>query len=133
MPGDQKPDEQHADEDGDHESASQRRADPRQVDRGAGALPDDRAAHALVPRSDAVDLQQHPGEQEPDGDRQRKQDRVAAEDCSQEDTNGIAGADRTRESLSQPAGGGLEDRRPRAVAAILDRLRGGLGDRHGRH
>ena len=117
-------DEQDPDEGRDHEPAREGRADPREIDRGARPLPDDGAADALVPGGDAVDLQDHPGQEEADGDRQRKQDRVAAEDGCEEDANGMARADRGGEPLCRPAGRRLEERRPRAVAAILDRASG---------
>ena len=126
---DEEHDQQDPDESRDHEPAREGRADPREIDRGARPLADDGAADALVPGGDAVDLQEHPGEEEADGDRQRKQDRVAAENGCEKDANGMTRADRGGEPLCRTAGRRLEERRPRAVAAIFDRASGRPGGR----
>ena len=105
-------DEQEPDESWDHETARERRADPGEIDRRTGPLPDQGAADALVEGGDAVDLQDDPRQQEAERDRQPEQDRVAAEDGREEDPHRMARADRCGKSLGRAARSGLEQRRP---------------------
>ena len=116
-------DEQDADEDGDHDPARERRADPREIDERRRPLAGEPVADALVrtPRAPSI-FEQDPGQQEAERRSSARQERVAAEDGGEEDADGMLGADGVGEPLRQPARGGLEQRRPerrrrRAIAA----------------
>ena len=99
-------DEQDPDEDRDHEPARERRADPGEVDERTRPLPDEprltRSSQAATPSICRMTLVRR----KPSGDRQREQERVAAEAAARKTRTGCPAPTAAAKRSAGPPGAG---------------------------
>jgi hypothetical protein len=97
------------DEDRQQRRAADRRPDRREVGEEAGALAHDRLDRALVGTADASRMDEHVGDQQPEQDREAREDHEAREHGGEEGGRRVLALHESRESLRRSSRPSLQD------------------------